>query len=52
MPNILIKVISSIKVMFGSKKLLRNEKKILRKMIFSYLVSIWKIRKKIKYNSN
>ena len=30
-------------VIFGSRKILRKEKKMLRKMIFSYLVSTWKI---------
>ena len=38
------------KAMFGSQKVQRKEKKMIRKMIFSYLVVLWKISKKIKYN--
>lgn len=40
------------KTMFDSQKVLRKEKKLPRKMIVSCLVSTWKIKKKIKYNSN
>ena len=37
-----MKVEDSLKALFGTRKLL-EKKKILRKMIFSYLVSPWKI---------
>ena len=35
---------SFFKAMFGSKNI------ILRKILFSYLISLWKMWKKIKYN--
>ena len=38
-----------LKTMFGFRKVLRKEKKILRKMIFLYLVLVGKIQKKIKH---
>ena len=36
--------------MFGYKKVLKKEKKMIRKIILSCLVVLWKISKKIKYN--
>ena len=38
------------KAMFGSHKVLKKEKKILKEMVFSYLILLWKISMKLKYN--
>lgn len=38
--------------MFGSWKIFRKEKNIIWKMIFSYLVLLWKYEKKLKLIRN